>query len=478
MRTPYALGILFLLAAFSGTVWSQPVTIEVSSDGHETAVVHKEATDGMAFSRGGVPYGTAPDWVNTVRMQVGGLQAVDVNNDGGVDVVVGCYHSQSYPPYDDWENMIYFNVGGQLETVASWISTDEKSTTDVQVADFNMDGFPDVFAANGDFSMDPSVIYFGGPTGPSTTPTWMTGLSPRAWAVGSAAFDIDHDGDIDLVTCNQGNSPDDPYRPIYIFYNYDGMLSALPGWQSAEISIQNSVAFADYDGNGWEDMAIAKWSNFQTGIYRNSGGTLQTVPFWTVGNTDSEKGIGWADVDGNGWPDLAVGRSPTRLYTNEDGVLTPTWEAVGSYFGHSELRFCDVDRDGDPDLAEVHFSNGKVQIYQNNDGVLDASPTWIYDSPSVGTAIAFGDVNGNHWPDLVCGFSGEPCVVVFYNAGPDCQGDLNGDDTINISDLATLLGSYGTQTTNYYAGELTGDGWINLADLAELLSLYGTNCEP
>ena len=31
----------------------------------------------------------------------------------------------------------------------------------------------------------------------------------------------------------------------------------------------------------------------------------------------------------------------------------------------------------------------------------------------MGTAIAFGDLNGDLWPDLVVGNSGEPCVKVF-----------------------------------------------------------------
>lgn len=478
MRTQISITVILLAVGVRGTAWAQPPALEISSDGHVSVIVRQDAGDGTVISRGGIPYGTTPDWQNNVRMQVGGLQAADVNHDGLCDVIVGCYHSQSYPPYPDWENMIYFNIGGQLEAVASWISADEKSTTDVQIADFNGDGFPDVFAANGDFSMDHSVIYFGGPGGPSTTPGWQTNIPGRAWAVGSAAFDIDHDGDVDLITCNQGNSSQDPYRPIYIFYNDNGVLSTVPNWQSAETAIQNSVAFADYNDDGWEDMAVAKWVNFQSGVYRNNNGTMLTVPSWTVGNTDSEKGIDWADVDGNGLPDLALGHSPTRLYLNHEGVLSLAWEAVGTYFGHSELRFCDVDRDGDPDLAEIHFSNGKTQIYQNNDGVLDASPTWVYDSPAVGTAIAFGDINGDHWPDLVCGYSGNPCVAVFYNHGPACQGDVNGDGVINIADLATLLANYRTTTTNYYAGELNGDGVIDLADLAELLSLYGTSCEP
>ena len=42
-----------------------------------------------------------------------------MNGDGWVDVVVGCYISNSFPPYTDWENLIYFNTGGHLEASPS-----------------------------------------------------------------------------------------------------------------------------------------------------------------------------------------------------------------------------------------------------------------------------------------------------------------------------------------------------------------------
>ena len=80
------------------------------------------------------------------------------------------------------------------------------------------------------------------------------------------------------------------------------------------------------------------------------------------------------------------------------GTLSPTWSSGATYFGHSDIRFCDVDRDGAPDLAETHFSDGKVHIYLNNDGTLDSAPSWTYDSPSVGTAIAFGDITATAGP--------------------------------------------------------------------------------
>ena len=70
------------------------------------------------------------------------------------------------------------------------------------------------------------------------------------------------------------------------------------------------------------------------------------------------------------------------------------------------------------DLAEVHFSNGVVNVYENLDGELSAAPSWSYDSPYVGTALAFGDINGDRMPDLVLGNSGDVSVMVFYNQLP------------------------------------------------------------
>ena len=411
-------------------------SIEVSSDGQETVVVQASRADGtVTVSRSGVPYGSTPDWQNDLRRQVGGLQAVDMNGDGSIDVVVGCYNSSSYPPYEDWENLIYYNIGGELEASPSWVSTDEVSTGDVQVADINGDTYPDIFAANGGYSMSPSVIYWGSPTGPSTSPGWVSAEPSLAWNNYAILFDFDHDNDIDVVTANQGNSTSDPYRPMYAFFNNAGVLSTMPGWQSTEWSIQGFLAFADYDGDGWEDLAVSKWVNFESGVYKNVAGTLQTTPIWTTGDDDSDKGVAWADVDGNTWPDLALGHDPTLLYSNDAGTLTSAWSSGATYFGHSDIRFCDVDRDGDPDLAETHFSDGKVHIYLNNDGVLDTTPSWTYDSPTVGTAIAFGDINGDQWPDLIVGNAGDPSVKVFYAEVPPLLGDVNCDGSLNNFDI-------------------------------------------
>jgi hypothetical protein len=60
---------------------------------------------------------------------------------------------------------------------------------------------------------------------------------------------------------------------------------------------------------------------------------------------------------------------------------------------------------------------------------------------------------------------------------PFCYGDLDGDNDIDLADLAQLLSKYGTPSGAVYEdGDLDGDGDVDLADLAGLLSVYGTTC--
>ena len=51
---------------------------------------------------------------------------------------------------------------------------------------------------------------------------------------------------------------------------------------------------------------------------------------------------------------------------------------------------------------------------------------------------------------------------------PGCLGDLNDDLIVNASDIALLLGAWGTSTY-----DLTGDNTTNAADLSVLLGAWG-----
>jgi len=394
--------------------------IEISEDGHQTVTVDEKDQASMSMiTNDVVPYNLTPDWSCDLRMQVGGLAVGDLNSDGNIDLAVGCYKSQSYPPYPDWRNFILYNEGDHLQSSPTWWTDDSSSTTEVRVADFNNDGFPDIFSGNGDFSLSPSTIYYFENESIYTHAGWYS--NDNCWTTGAAACDFDNDGDMDIATSNQGVDPDYD-RPVYLFINNDGEMPVTPSWNSADEALSGSVAWGDYNNDGWYDLAVAKWVNWYSCVYRNNGGSLGPASVWRADNDDSQKGVGWSDVNGDNYPELAIGASsmPTQLYGNNSGALTvsPIWESINTFHGCQDLAWADVDGDGDEDLATVHFSNGHLRIYLNVDGQLESTPSWQYDSPSVGTALAFGDINGDDAIDLIMGVSGNNCVSVFYNLGP------------------------------------------------------------
>ena len=69
-------------------------------------------------------------------------------------------------------------------------------------------------------------------------------------------------------------------------------------------------------------------------------------------------------------------------------------------------------------------------------------------------------------------------VVRAFLLTPVVFGDLDGDDDVDLADLAQLLAHYNTTSgASYEDGDLDGDGDVDLSDLAALLAVYGTTCE-
>lgn len=474
-RLLLAAAAIILISLTSDSRAEQP-RIEVSPDGHTVINLDEQPADNAPNVRfNGVPYLLTPDWQNSLRRQVGGLAVGDLNGDGWADLVVGCYTSNSFPPYNEWENLIYYNVGGALEANPSWVSADERHTGDVLIADTNRDGYPDVVSVNGGTAFAPSVIYHGSATGPDINPDWISSTPQSTWGTAGAAFDFDHDGDIDLFTTNQFVSPT-PTRPVYGFRNNGGVLETTPSWQSSDVAIQNGLDFGDYDGDGWEDLAVAKWVNYQSCIYRNVAGALQVFPIWSTSVTSGDRGALFADFDSNGWPDLALGRSPTVMYSNNNGTLAHTWTSTPAVNSNpQDLRTFDFDRDGDEDLAEIQFGGGRVNLYLNTNGALATTPAWSWTSTASGTAVAFGDINGDQWPDLVVGYSGQPCVYVFYARIPAVLGDMNCDGMLNADDVPPFVQAL-IDPVGYVADHPQCD--INRGDINASTTVDGLDIDP
>ena len=58
-----------------------------------------------------------------------------------------------------------------------------------------------------------------------------------------------------------------------------------------------------------------------------------------------------------------------------------------------------------------------------------------------------------------------------------CAGDVDGDGTVNITDLGILLSNFGIAVgATRSDGDLSGDGAVNITDLGELLAAFGSPC--
>jgi hypothetical protein len=460
----------------ASVVAAQPA-VEVSEDGHQTVRVAPAPTDntGWVSESASVPFGTTPDVEINLRRQIGGLQVADMNNDGFMDVVAVCYISNSFPPYDEFQDQIYYGDGSTIESTPSYLTTLETHTGDVQVGDINGDGRTDVVTIHGGgVRSDHLRVYYNGPGGLSGTADYVSTWGTRGWGTSGVIFDIDGDGANDVLTTNQGLNPD-PFRPMALYRNLGSGLATVPSWTSAESSLQGGASVGDFDGDGDLDIGVSKWANFESGIYRNDNGTPTADPVFTVGVTTTDRGSGFADFDNNGFLDFVVGGPDTRLYAQDNGVFTQTWTANPPFSGPQDLRVFDVDQDGDLDVAEIHFSDGRSHIYLNNDGVLDSIPSWSYDASEVGTALAFGDINNDGRPDLVTGYSGNVSIRVFFAEAPDCPADLAEPfGQLTAGDISTFANAFNANSPIADLAEPFGE--LTFGDIAAFTASFVAGC--
>ena len=66
-------------------------------------------------------------------------------------------------------------------------------------------------------------------------------------------------------------------------------------------------------------------------------------------------------------------------------------------------------------------------------------------------------------------------LVRTFAANPNLPGDINNDNTVNVTDLSILLTNYGTTNTQ---ADLNADNLVNITDLSILLSHFGNSYVP
>jgi hypothetical protein len=418
-----------------------------------------------------IPFGTQPEWQAVIERQIGGLAWADYDQDGDLDLAVGCYHSNSYPPINEFETEIYRNDNGVLTTLPAWTSTDMKSTTDIKWADINNDGYPDLLAANGDESLVPSVIYMNSESGLDSIPSWSS--SDFNWTVGAAFGDINGDGLLDLVFGNQGNSAV-PTRPICVFYNTGGSFYTNPDFLTSDEMITNSVALADADNSDLTEKtetftANGNGSAFMLSmipVYKVDSVAVNGIPVnnFTMDNISGWISLGSVPAGGDQVivkyryikkGDLAAAKwvnYSSGVYFNTGSYLNglPGW-TVGNTIAQKGIAWADMDGDGYLDLA-VGGSGSPAVVYKNNEGTLSSSPVWTSAGSNTSTQdLAWGDINNDGYPELaVVHFGYSRAEIFMNNAGM-------------LETTPSWTYTTGSPATALAFGDLNGDGFLDLA---------------
>ncbi len=319
------------------------------------------------------------------------LAAADFNHDGHVDLAVVDHGAAGV-------TLLMGNGKGGFTTGGT--AAVAQGSTSIAVADFNNDGIPDIATVSGGFGhLDVDLGNGDGTFAPPVN--YATGFCANTVVVG----DFNHDGQPDLaVACtfpsNNGISillgnPDGTFQP---FKDYD-----------AGSQTPITLAVADLNGDGVQDLVTANGqfaNNSVSVLLGNGDGTFAAASVFTADQTPVAVAVG--DFNGDGVPDVvAAGQGQFKLTAvgavavllgNGDGSLLAAPDLVVP--GPGPVVETDLTGDGIPDLAVVNtLTVSGVLLFPGLGNGSFAPPVQAVqiDQP---TALAVGDFNGDHVPDL------------------------------------------------------------------------------
>jgi len=322
----------------------------------------------------------------------------------------------------------------------------------VAVLDYDGDGLMDIYFTNG--ANSPSLrrsgpaewnrLYRNLGNGRFLDVTEHAGVQGDGYMMGAAAADFDNDGFPDLFVAGVGrnilyrNLGNGTFRDV----TADARLSSTHPKYGPMWSIHG--AWLDFDRDGWLDLLVVNYCVWDPArepycgdraaglrtychpkhyaplpnqLFRNNrDGTFRDVSTDSGIGRHLGKGMGAAvgDVDDDGWPDVFVANDtePSFLFRNRGNgtfeEVAATWGVAVNQFGSpvssmgADLR--DIDNDGRPDLFVTDLSSEGFLLYRHAgtyfDDVSDSSGITFATLPYSGWSNPVADYNNDGWKDL------------------------------------------------------------------------------
>ena len=392
----------------------------------------------------------------------GGAGWLDFDNDGRLDLYVcqggnPATKDRTSEPMDQLYRQI---ATGHFVTVTESSGIREQYYGQgVAVADFDDDGFDDIYVTN----VGPNTLLRNNGDGTFFDISVTAGVANPLWSSSAAWGDLDGDGDLDLYVCNYVNY--DPYHPLACgsegrpgtchpmqvdpvpdecyFNQSDGTFTAEshsrglfgPGNKGL------GVVIADLNNDGLPDIYVANdttanflFVNKGNGQFVESANELGCAVS-REGAPQASMGLALGDYDRNGWLDLYSThfvKESNTLYKNlgltgfQDvtglvGLHTPTYKYLG--FG---TVMADFNQDGHED---IFITNGHVDDWTNKGDLYEMEPQlFSFEGPrfvectssagpfftrqSIGRGVARGDFDNDGDWDLAVVHQNSPMAIL------------------------------------------------------------------
>ncbi len=321
-------------------------------------------------------------WFDTKDASAGQSAAGDIDNDGKLELVFGCYRNDSCVYALNSEN-------GSLLWKYNTRTANGEGCNDVAslIYDIDNDGIPEVITPS---SCNPTTFCFDGPTGNVkwAGPTRGSDSPPTI-------ADLDGDGKLEIL---HGE-----------FWGYVICLNADDGSKKWEIEvdlnswIQTAPTIVDVNNDGQLDFVVATW-NAKEGdtnkVFAYNGKTQEKIWEFPV-NDVIYHGTTVADLDNDGNIELLIGDYSGELFVinGNNGTLKWSYKLPEHYFIGGPVAIADLDGDG---ISEIVFSGWFKMMALRFDGTL----FWEYDIPNYASSFrgaVLSDIDDDALPDVIFG---------------------------------------------------------------------------
>lgn len=433
--------------------------------------------------------------VLTTRGKLCALDWGDYDGDGQLELVVG-----GTPPAV-WR---WTGRGDQFAEVPLpdlWSSADlagiiepEDTILDMHWVDYDNDGDLDLALTS---NRQPVAIFAG--FAPFLSSTSLEGFEDPYFAANSVAWgDADGDGDLDLLFGARNTVGVRLYRNVaggFAASRYTSFGSAGYG--------PHKVAWGDYNRDGKLEFALIQETGYRYLVYTDT--VADRGPAWDTLTDLGGRDLAWGYSSWmRGGLDLLVGGDEgALLYPYDRHAATLSRQPITITTGSvTSVAWGDYDQDDLLDVALV--KDGKPQVYHSRgDGTFEpvAIETGVFTGVVKASVVAWGDYDGDGFPDLAVGSNPGPLLVYtcaqsrFVPAWQSAESDLRTTslawgDWENDGDLDLAVGNSGQpdrvylnltrqrgsdplvliwesaeslDTTDLAWGDMDGDGDLDLA---------------